>query len=268
MRSTVWASNADQSDGYIQGIFNAKHEAWNISTIEEEWILAVECRLMNMQRHLQQAMSKKQAVAWLQQMPYYSLVLQYKGLAAVAGSGETQKDEATKKAKEKAKEYVVRYDAELRKGVRSVVGSKKVRWEAGELRVPDDASGADAMTAEWEDGMIRQLPQLTVAAYRSQEAVATPEVAALWQGEHHRSHHKLAVRTKANRGQLMVLFEQGKQVLGVRTALFTTKVGEDGEGECATRKAAECVIKVSERYAKGQLAKDKVAVCSGCSFFL
>ena len=87
----------------VQCIFNAKHEAWNITNIEEEWILALECRLMNMQRHLQQAMSKKQAVAWLQQMPYYSLVLQYKGEAAVAGSAETRKTKQQTKREKKQK---------------------------------------------------------------------------------------------------------------------------------------------------------------------
>ena len=54
----------------------------------------------------------------------------------------------------------------------------------------------------------------------------------------------------------MCLFEQGVQILGIRTVLFA-EADEEYECEAAVRRAADCIIAVAESYKKDEFDKDR-----------
>ena len=96
-----------------------------------DWVTTMEYRLLNMQRHVFQALSKSKAkqTEWIKEMPYYEDAMEVLGRAVEPEKGSA--DSAVEANKNIS--YVVQYDTELKQGKRALIesGSKKTkhRWE-------------------------------------------------------------------------------------------------------------------------------------------
>lgn len=95
------------------------------------------------------------------------------------------------------------------------------------MRVPERADLEDAMVATFADGAEVQVPQVTVADYKNMQE-AKPERsrsgAISWRcikspGEH------LWLTQRADRGNIMVLYEDAIQILVVRVCLSVRSTG-------------------------------------------
>ena len=92
--------------------YTALHEAWHMKEgHREEWVTTMEYRLLNMQRHVFQALSKSKAkqTEWIKEMPYYEDAMKEMGRTVEPTKGSA--DSAVESPKEIS--YVVKYDTEL-----------------------------------------------------------------------------------------------------------------------------------------------------------
>ena len=136
--------------GTAEFVYDALHESWHMKEEHrEEWVTTMTYRLMNMQRHVFQALSKsiaKQA-SWIKEMPYYEDAMKEMGRDA-----EPAKLSAGSAVESKELSYAVKYDPELGQGVRARIepGGKKnkARWEPSvRLHEPAEAVESDQMEA-------------------------------------------------------------------------------------------------------------------------
>jgi hypothetical protein len=133
-------------------------------------------------------------------------------------------DKATPGIPQDADTWFYRFDTELKQVIRRKPNSSCHEF-ATSLEVDEDADDAAPVEAIFADGARHVCVDLTYAQYKSYcspRAGSSISEEHVWSGEHHESHNNLFVRFRADRGMLVALFEQKKQILQVSLEWFET----------------------------------------------
>ena len=105
-------------------------------------------------------------------------------------------------------------DTQTRQPWRVNAADKKGRKEFGSWAADDADSPALFASAAWPDGDVHEISQVTKADLKSWLAGAKSNSSnGYWSDEHVVTHHRLAVRRRADRTLLVALFEQHRQVV-------------------------------------------------------
>ncbi len=227
----------------FQAIFDLKADAWNMKAqFKDDWAETHTKRLMNICRVVSQAMvPSKKHPQWVRELPFYG---------TDKGTDDKGEVEAT---------YFYGFNRELKLAWRTRADDKKQHKEMARPFNVEDLGPDDFPVAVWEDGHEHTMDTMTVAEYTSvadgRKSKCDPTV--LWSGSHCVSHHKLTIRTRPDRSMLVVLFEQQKMILGVRTHLFCGE-GEKPESEGPIAKAFEIIKQVADQYSNNLIQAEKL----------
>jgi hypothetical protein len=169
------------------------------------------------------------------------------------------KPPATKAAKTTDIEYTYGFSKELKLAWRADSADPKLRKVMAQpfevQGMPDDKFPV----AIWTDGHEKEISNITVGGFKKlvigRKGSAEPNL--IWSGEHSVNHNKLAVKKRPDRSLLIVMYEQQKMVLGVRTALFDAS-GEDPEGEAAVTAATKVIMQVATMYMQNEITAEQL----------
>ena len=108
-------------------------------------------------------------------------------------------------------------------------------------------------TAVFADGSKVELKQVSVAEYRAicAKPAGSSSSNVKWTGQHKISHHKLTVTSKADRSLLVVMTEQGAQILQLKVFWF----GDEGDAKSIAT-AFELMTSIAKRYENDVIKKD------------
>ncbi len=108
-------------------------------------------------------------------------------------------------------------------------------------------------TAVFADGSKVELKQVSVAEYRAicAKPAGSSSSNVKWTGQHKISHHKLTVTSKADRSLLVVMTEQGAQILQLKVFWF----GDEGDAKSVAT-AFEFMTSIAKRYENDVIKKD------------
>ena len=89
------------------------------------------------------------------------------------------------------------------------------------IDLADQGGDDEDVAVRWEDGFEAKIQFMTVGQFKAQLASTRGAVAdSLWTGEHVETHHKLQIVQRADRGLIIILQEQSRQVCQLRVNLF------------------------------------------------
>ena len=129
-----------------------------------------------------------------------------------------------------------------------------------ELVEPENAVEMDPIEAVFADGSKMAVFGVTVKDIRNWQLgrARHAEVEEIWSGEHKTTHHTLLVKPRCDRGLLMSLYEQDRQVLQVHVDRFA-KQDEEEEGPEARKRAGEFMSKIAIDYSEGKCEREQFA---------
>ena len=129
--------------------------------------------------------------------------------AAAAGEAEEEPQALPK--------YAYGFDEVVQKvyrGVKRGNGKFKKMEYAIEVKRQEGGKDADPVMAFWEDGDKQEISDLLNMDWGNMEKVSKKAPTELWVGECRSNHHRLTLLTKKkNRTLLVILREQGRQIL-------------------------------------------------------
>jgi hypothetical protein len=180
-------------------------------------------------------------------------------------------DKATPGISQDADTWFYRFDTELKQVIRRKPNSTCPEF-ATSLEVDTDASDDAPVEALFADGARHVCVDLTLAQYKS---YCSPRAGSsiieehVWCGEHVETHNNLFVRFRADRGMLVALFEQKKQILQVSLEWFETMLWRQEAKEMmklepkvvkpnteqAKKIGAAFVENIAKMYASGSIMK-------------
>lgn len=109
---------------------------------------------------------------------------------------------------------------------------------------PNAGSLTEPIVAVFKDGSRSTIADITYEEYLDAMACPRKRVAEdHWSGEHITTKHALKIRTRADRGLLISLYEQGRQVCQV-----DVKKWDPAEGEVGTARAIEFMLPIATKY--------------------
>jgi hypothetical protein len=126
-------------------------------------------------------------------------------------------------------------------------------------------ASSDAVTAHWPDKFSATIPDMTVRKLRTIIETARKKAGEvfkpLWIGEVIRNHNKLLVELLVDRDLLMIITEQGRQVLQIRVDRWCAEHGElPGQQPCrapddhpAVQACLKFLMPLVDQYANGEI---------------
>ena len=130
---------------------------------------------------------------------------------------KSKKDKKKKaEKKEKCDEYTYGFYLEVLKPYRTRSGTS--HKEVGEVcdDKSDDRVPFTCVLARWLDGTVAGISAITYEEYYDKLTARRQIQTELWKDTHVTSKHKLQLKTKRDRHELIILCEQEKQILQVR----------------------------------------------------
>jgi hypothetical protein len=172
-------------------------------------------------------------------------------------------------------DWFYRFDTELKQVIRRKPNSKNCPEFAVTLEVDEDADDAAPVEAIFADGSRHICPDLTLGQYKSfslPRAGSSSTEEHIWSGEHHESHNNLFVRFRADRGMLVSLFEQKKQICQIALEWFEEGAWRQDQKEMlkadgknfkqntteARAKGAKFMLNLAHEYAAGRILKPEL----------
>jgi hypothetical protein len=175
--------------------------------------------------------------------------------------------------KENAEEWFFRFDTELKQVIRrKALDSKSCPEFAVSLEVDEDADDAAPVEAVFADGARHVCPDLTYGQYKtycSPRAGCSSSNEELWSGEHCETHNNLSVRFRADRGTLVSLYEQKKQICQVALEWFEAIAWRQEQKQMlklepkvfkpntdsSKKRGAAFMVNIAKYYANGSIQK-------------
>lgn len=207
-----------------------KNTIWQLTDSQlEDWSSTMARRTRAMCRHLQQALTKNVTKPkWLMAMAWV-VELDSEEVAAKQDAPTTKKTKKEPAMKQEAsggsapsQEWRYDWDSEHEKAFR--VDAKGQKLWAENIVVADDAEPTDPIMASFGDGSQVPIKSMTVETYTElvkSAATRNDRKKAETLFDHTTADEvRYHMSTKKDRNPLMVLFEDGKQILAVRIDLF------------------------------------------------
>ena len=224
-----------------------------------QYIEVMTYRFMNAFHAISQAKNRKKQTSWMMDL------LEGFGVAVETATpaADTEDDSET--------EYFYGFDNEIGNAYRVKPGG--VKDFAVELFLPEDAGDQECLFASFSDGREHELADFTKAQFDALKArrhgIASSGSNEHWNGEHVVTHHTLVVKTRVDRGVLISLFEQQKQILQTpidwlepsawreenKRMLEESDTRKENSPE-ATAKVVAIMIEIGKNYAANTTAKD------------
>ena len=122
-----------------------------------------------------------------------------------------------------------------------------------------DAEPARTLMATFKNGYRHEIPTITYGEYHSKMNIRAQSQNIWWKGTHCATKHKLELKTKLDRHELLILVEQQKQILQVRCNIWDTKKPDDQKKKDATKPDGEVVLATKEAQEKAK--KLMITIC-------
>lgn len=221
-----------------------------------DWVLTMTSRLRNMCRCAQQTISKAKVPKWATELCFYEALegqVQVPDAADEVDAADEQAPEQEREQEAKKADdaedtamdpYTYGFDEATGTAYRQSAAGKEVAVEI------ECVCGEEFISGLFQDGTKHIIDQCTVEKFCSlrTSARAVPPT-QFWTGEHGVLHHRLTVTTKADRGLLAIVEEQGKQICQVRVALF------GGEEEMHIKQSCEIMTEIAKSYSQDKIQK-------------
>ena len=234
--------------GGVKLQLNKRNENWKLTPSQSADDCETMCRrILNVCRCVSQALRKRPTPRWAQDLPW----LVGRGSASGGATKPTAVDPAR---------YVYGYDSFNRAAWRQPIGNAKAAKELStRWAITDDEDGLAAPLAVWPDGHTRRMPQLTVGAVRQMKAgrQTRDQQGVYWEKTHPDTKHRIWIKNRADRGLLISMMEQQKQICSAQVKLFC-KAGETEASEAARIRAAAVLIKLGEMYVAREVSLDEL----------
>jgi hypothetical protein len=256
-----------------------------------DWVVDIEQRLRTLCRHFQQAMLRKPRPSWLRRMPSATGLAAPRdsaagdngdesplgdGSAADGGASVPDDDlfrdnealkggcdwvvphyeESSDDGGEPRKNYFFGWCPELRKAYRVEVGKTHREYTDMPLLAPASSADHDPMVAEWPDGSRAAIAGITLGrhtALADQRQGAAKPSRFKREYRHKATTHKIVVDKRADRGLLMSVWEQGKQILQIPVKRFG-----DETTEAAQDAAFSLMDKIAQQYANDEVPRTEL----------
>ena len=205
-------------------------------------------RLRNMMRAVSQGIRKSPSAAWVRELPWIG--------AAAPTSGPPMPSFSPTEAPA----FMYGYDAEQRLAWRVRFGTTEKEL-AVSMFARDAAAPTDAIVAKFSDGAEHEVSDLSVAEWQvltkaRASSSAGVERPVMFEAEHAQTRHKLTVKERTDRGQLVSLFEQGAQVCQFKVTSF----GPDDKDPATLKAATDAMITIAKRYASNEIDKSQLYI--------
>lgn len=216
-------------------ILGKKAAEWRLpETQHQEFVDTMTKRLLNVLHVVRQAFLKPVRPSWALELPWGG------GEAVVKATSEEHV----------AIEHTYGFDEVTRKVWRrkeSARGSLGEPEFAMEARRPEGAKDTDAVEAVWTDGHQQRVQGMMCIEYETL-GKQRQDPSEMWVGERASNHNKLTVARKQDRSMLIILKEQGKQILQVNVKAWGPE-----DDEASIKKAGEFMITIAKVYANGMV---------------
>ena len=229
----------------MEAVLEDKKGKWKVEKEDEQnWVETMTRRFLNMMYHENKSSSSKKvagsgtkAAAAAASEGGDGSSSSSKAVASAAASAPTEaRGVATEDPRKKEiskKAYSFGWNAELGLAWRKPVDAQDKHKEislAPEI-VPDQPDGGTKLLVTFVDGMQKHVslskPEFEVFLQRSSTSASGCK--PLLEAEHKKTHNKITVRQRPNRGLLVSMYDQAKQILQVRADRF----GHIPDEECA-----------------------------------
>ena len=232
-RSTVFSG--------LQYVAAVKKYEFRDEEEKRDWHITMTRRFLNLCRATSQCLHTD----WGRQLfPWLAGVAASTSPGVAACAGESGQDGS--EAEESGKGISFGWDQELGQAWRQVPGSKLCEVSL-RVEAPDGASDTDQPVAVWPCGFTRAVPHLTcgdLKALQQRRACAKETCEVFFSGDHIDTHHRVVVKSRTDRTQLVSMYEQSKQIAQTRV--------DDWE---SVEKAGACMVVVAKEYCAGVLSK-------------
>ena len=216
-----------------------KNAVWGMTAAQlEDWATTQAARVRTMCRLLAQAWLKKPGARWL---------------ATFGFEGEPDDSDGDEVPPDKGQPtWYYGYDREHNKAWRARSGKKTPQKEfAKKMEEPASGRDEDPMQAIFADGATYPIASWTKEMHRATQACTRGGAEKLYyEGRHVATSHKVSVLKRPDRGMLISMVEQTKQVLQVRVALF----GDESEPN-VVKLAFDFLVGVAKHYVADKVCR-------------
>ena len=248
---------------------------WKIAPQDEaDWVETMTRRFLNMMYHHHKGSSAKKSKATPKKAAAATQSEDGNGSKAATASSavpsadalETE-DPEKKPATVPKTAYEFGWNGELGLGWRKKVGQSDKQKEISLApEIPEQAENETVLLVTFVDGMQKKytLAKAAFEIFSQRRSSSTTVCKPLLEAEHVVTHNKITVRQRPNRGLLISMYDQAKQVMQVRADRF----GEIAEEVCAVplpheseiiKKAVEFYQPIFDKYIKNKIV-DKMEV--------
>ena len=163
-----------------------------------------------------------------------------------------------------ASAYRVEWNAEIGLATKTCVSGEVT--VSRPIEVPSGASADDAVFATWDDGVVAQVPGVTVATVQELASSRKKSNGVLWETTAAGTHRRITIAQKVGISLRIAITEQGRQVCQARMDSFgevLDQVSPLPPGHPTLVQATRATEDIDTRCAPGALAKADLYIAMG-----
>ena len=224
----------------------------------DDYVSTTTKRIRCLGRVVSQGELKSQGTQWVEDLPW-------RQAAAATTTGEVQakgKPRHRKVASTTPKEYIYEFNDELVVATRCPLagGPKEPSLP---LSVPEGANDSDFAKGTWLSGETHEVPGLTIGRLKEflHRGPGSSSAGELWSATHCVTKHKVTIRQRVDRGLLLSIYEQQRQIVQVKMTMFGPVANEHEQlpkGDSTLTAAMQVMTVLADKFVKDELKKGEL----------